>query len=1299
MRYQFVLMMLFMAFTTCMAQDTNKIVISGAEMAGISGFRQYWDKPVMIAEDGATRMSDKGAFGKGLVADWSTSKPGAPVFDAIHRSLLVRFPSAAEKIADEIGKGNVVQKIEIILPFVDTEYFPMDYSDPSGMSFMGDLWVKNPPTWHAVAWVLRKPWQADPNNGPTYNANVNGISYWKRFGAQDEKADRFPLQFGPTEVSYKQTTGRMDITSLLNDTAFGKTIAERLRLLSDDGFLFKKWEIYDARFNHGGYEYGGAPGHRGIRIKTPTLEVTFVPGKSDIGQMPTMADIKKITPSGNPTAVMPTQQELKNYINRFKFKQPANMPEWQWRRVKDLFSLTDDSGGFPENSDTYLAWVDSFLATPYRMFVGHHTPLTTHTYTIYKDGMPEAVREHLRKYWDAWLMPGRPYTDLQHNQWGIWTKPENNYYATTGDWRGNHSFYRDSYTRFMSTMNFNNNATQAALLGGAMTNNQYAIDDGRFGLEHILLRLWSWDDGTTQESIDHYYLGLTLYAQKAFADLGPTELDRMMGKNMLLKTMDELASCYHPAIRRFIATSGRTGVAEMLGINEGVNAIMHTVSKKGALHDVYNPDRLGMGAAGHDLPPDLVARQQLVGPWMPLWMGNIVDDKPLPFELTANFKQWGAHRKYPLWKKSYLGHYYGLASLDVGCGNPTIPLMAQWSRADAQADNLQDTGLLLMRFGLNNTEFYDSLYHGTTQSNANGSVGTQGGPLCSLQWKNKAVVFTTPNLNFKDYARAMPEKITSIQSTIALANYQPSPTWQLYIDGKPVPMTLPIRAKQTSKITIKDGVTYIGLIPIPATNLGRSEEILITDGGKPVDLQGGGKAAPTVLINSYYYFNPDKPFDPKTADWKVTDRAYGGFVIEMSDATEYPDFKDFQNYIKKAQLTTKWDDAAGVVNAVYKSGKDTIEAGFRPEYDGGWDKNVPSIECFTYRRVNGQWPYLAPGIDRETTLSIQGTAGTLAKNGATLKHQPGLMGYLLTEPVSGNYIFSNPLPDPQVMDITVPGGVRITADGRLGMLQVQVNPTGNTLDVRYAVKDGQIGNDMATALFIASSPKPVMSVNGAPVKNIQTAPPMITVNGVAIKKIQTVTIDGMSNVVVPLTASLPKTDDAIVKRYQENFAKQPMLLNTTVTAQAWMRYKAGQEHYQLTEPRNGAFEFWRQWPGTSAIEAQVPGNVIVATDGDIALQRLLISPKENRIEIDYAPYMQRNQNGDPIPNRAKALLVFGMDKAPTALLHGKEFVGTAERVSVNGKDAYIIPLFGDDPTIVKQDMEIRYKAAMDSLPK
>jgi hypothetical protein len=289
------------------------------------------------------------------------------------------------------------------------------------------------------------------------------------------------------------------------------------------------------------------------------------------------------------------------------------------------------------------------------------------------------------------------------------------------------------------------------------------------------------------------------------------------------------------------------------------------------------------------------------------------------------------------------------------------------------------------------------------------------------------------------------------------------------------------------------------------------------------------------------------------------------------------------------------------------------------------------------------------------------------------------MADLLTEPVSGNYVFSNPLPDPQYMALSVPGGLKITADGRLALAQLTANTKANTLDVRYAAKEGQVGDDMATALVLTG----------------YAALPAVTVNDKAVKPVE-MTLDGAPAAIVPLTT--PKLTDAFPARYAASLATQETALQTTVAAQAWLRYKAKQEHYVLTEPRNGAFSFWRQWPGNCAIEAGIPGGMVVATDGDIALQRIILSARERRVEVDYAPYLQQDRDGNPIPSRAKALLVFGLDQAPSVRLHNDEYKGAVESVTINGKQAYLIPLFGDDPAALKAGIEQRYADAMATLP-
>lgn len=1272
----------WLAGVAAVAGAQQVITLEGAEMAGISGFRAYWDKPVVLTEAGATRMSDHGAHGKGLVADWSTAGPGAPVFDAIHRSLLVRFPGAAEALAAELRKGSTIAKVELVLPFVDAEFYPMDYRLPDGMSFLGDLWVRLPPRWHAVAWALRQPWRADPVMGPTYNASVNGRRYWGRFGAQDTTADRYPAQFGPAEVSVQNPEGRMDVTALLADPAYGRTLAERLRALADQGFLVRKWETYDALFNHGGYEYGGAPGHRGIRIQTPRLVVTLKPGQADVGDLPAAADAGALPPAGQPTALNFGAAEVQAFIAKHAIRQSPGMPDWQWARVQELLAL-GGGNAFATTPEQYNAWLDDLLSTPYRMFRGHHTPLMAEHYLLYGDAMPEPVREHLRRYFEGWLMPGRPYTDLAHNQWGIWIKPENSYHARTGDWRGNHSFYRDSYTRFMSTMNFNHLAATGALLGGSIIGDPCALDDGRHGLEVILGRLWCWYDGTTQESIDHYYLGLTLLAQKSFADLGPTALDRMLGRSILTKTVEELAACYHPALRRFVSTSGRTGIAYLFGINEGPSAILHTLSPKGAMHDLQNPDRRGMPLAGHDLPPGQVAAQALRGPWAPLWLADIVDGKPLPYEMTATYKVWGGHREKPLWKRTFLGTHYGLASLDIHVGNETVPFMAQWRRsAGVAAENFQDVGTLLARYGINRTEFYDSLYHGTDKANPNGSVGTQGGSLATLQWRSKAIVLGSPyrDLQFPG-GRPVPEQITSLQTSLALANYQATPTWKLYIDEQPV-TTVPVRAQSTSRIFVEDGVSYVALIPIPATDLGRDAEIEISDGGAPVKMQGGGELAPTYVVNNYNFCRPNAPWAKANVNGAAVTRAYGGFVVELGDAAEFGSFAAFRKHIATAKLDVQWDDAAGVVKVSYTSGQDTLEAGYRPEYEGD---RVPSDQCFVYRRVNGQWPYLPAGLERDTTLSSMGTTGLLMKSGATLAHQPGRMAYLLTDPTGGNYVFANPLPDPQYMAMRTPGeaGLGLAADGRLGLFQAAVNVKTNTVDVQYAVKDGQTGDEMATALLI-SAPGEV---------------PAVTVNGQAAAKPVRLDVPAGRAATVWAVPLLPGGDlDAttLAARCEKSVPLATAALRNAATTDARLRYDTG-EHYILTEPRIGAYRFWRQWPNESFLAAELPGGVAVRCDGRLALQALTVAPAEGRIEVDYAPYLQVDKDGNPIKGRAKALLVFGLEKPPVVVLHGKPFAGTPEKVELGGATAWAVPLFDEAPAAVKTGLAERYAATLKAL--
>lgn len=131
---------------------------------------------------------------------------------------------------------------------------------------------------------------------------------------------------------------------------------------------------------------------------------------------------------------------------------------------------------------------------------------------------------------------------------------------------------------------------------------------------------------------------------------------------------------------------------------------------------------------------------------------------------------------------------------------------------------------------------------------------------------------------------------------------------------------------------------------------------------------------------------------------------------------------------------------------------------------------MPTDQCSPYRRVNGEWPYLPEGINRDTTATIQGTTGHLEKNGAVLELGADTMGYLIALH-DGTVAAYNPFPDATFMTLTLPGGGSITADGQVGLTRMIYEPERRRLDVGHAVRPVDADrNDMATALLVLDVP-------------------------------------------------------------------------------------------------------------------------------------------------------------------------------------------------------------------------------------
>ncbi|MFW6367230.1 MAG: hypothetical protein ACOC0L_01040, partial [bacterium] len=775
----------------------------------------------------------------------------------------------------------------------------------------------------------------------------------------------------------------------------------------------------------------------------------------------------------------------------------------------------------------YEVWIDQMLGKQLRGWYGFDAAGMLLPWFVYRPAMPTPAEKWLQDYWTAWLMPDRPTADTHELRMSATyhdgplvhpmvedprvgdrsTKnPEpaagrfDSYYAATGDWRGNKSFYRSGFNYTMGTTNFNNTASMGALLGGAVIDSKHAIADGRHGQNAYTLKLWTWHDGSTQEELDDYYFGHTMKAQKMVADFGKTAGDRLIGRSQLAKSMTMLAEAYHPHLRRYVAGAARTAAHHRLGNQEGLYAILHTRSGQGVYTDVETGAKTlpyeNYTKFGHDLPPATVARQAVNSPYAPLWFGNLIDGKPLPFQITAAFKQWGRHNRQPLMRRTYLAENYGLYSINAQWGN--IPVTAHWRREAKTPASSPQIGTLFARFGVNRTRLVND---------AGGWIAARGNQAV-LQYKNKMIIGTSPWNRGKWLKPEM--DIRSLQSSIALYNDQrPEPTWNIYVDGNRV-TELPFAATVDQRITIEDGVSYIGIIPLPSTDLGRKQQVVLRKGEEQTYYNRYKARAALVIDN--YIMQREQPLT-EADDWEAVDRAYGGFAVEFGDAAEYADFKAFQAHIRSAELKTGYDAGRALHEVEYRSGDDVLASGALTTY-----RDEETLDkLFAYQTVNGAAAYLADGIERDSPFAQQSTAGRIGKNGALLLTDAGRQAFLQREPVSGATAAWNPLAELTHFALATPEGVEAIADGRISIASVTYLPKDRKLAIEHAFIGPQDTADGAARAF---------AVRGLP------PGATVTVNGTAVDKPGRTEIAGEKWAVVPL-AGAELNPPAVIERALE----------------------------------------------------------------------------------------------------------------------------------------------------------------------
>jgi len=858
---------------------------------------------------------------------WDTPMPGGMTVDAAHRSVLLRFPSAAEDIAELLGRGRVLVRAELAIGYAGYEIAPDGYlCREAGRK----AWTENPPTWHVHAWALRQAWTADKTTGPTFNASVNGRRYWARYGASDQAHDRHPDLLEPQELSFAQTETRIDITRLLSTPVIERDAGQRLRWLELSGFLLHKVETYDSRYREAGnaYEWAMPTGGHGLRFATPRLIITsrrVAAGTVSIILPPLEREWQLNTSDkSRPTAVLLSPAEVAERVKRALRLRGAARQDWEVQRIAELRKVGGDSVSAwadvegDKGYKDYQARLREMLAIPPRYWLGWEIEDHLLVWYLFRDLLPTPVQDYMKGYWVSWLQPDLRTEAFLFPQ----GRDAIDYWKRTRDWRGRASFFRDGFNFSVSTENFNHTAPIGALLGGAIIGSEYAMTDGRHGLEALPLRFWSFLDGSTQEMLDPYYLSITLSAQKMFADFAPAPIDRLMGRILVDRTMEMLITAYHSRLRRFVSSAGRARIAGLFLEQDGIYGALHTVSKEGAANYLdlpANAKQQGMAIWGYDFPPGRVAMQALQSPWAPSWVTRLIDDKPVPFEETAAETTRG-NFKPPLWRRVWLGRWHGLASADIR--GATVDLMAQWVRAPQKSTRIEDLGTLTARYLANKPDLV-TISEGTVRD---------PGLLLTFQSRNRAIVFAKPHNNRERFLEAIgKDGISQLATVIGLWNFAPAKDWEIFVDDHTI-TAFPHRLKFDQRILIRDGVSYLAILPLPASDLGRDTEIEIGPGG-------GGKAPPTnaevapALIVSMYNMKRTAPVAARDLDLSaIMTRTYGGFALEMGDAEQHGSFDAFARHIKGSQLVATWQESRRLLEVTYKSGNDVMEVGFTTDF-------------------------------------------------------------------------------------------------------------------------------------------------------------------------------------------------------------------------------------------------------------------------------------------------------------------------------------------------------------------------------
>ena len=952
-------------------------------------------------------------------------------FDAVHRFLLLRYPGCAEAIQQKLAAGHRLVSAKLVMQFEKQEWMR------AGMGYHHRSWpLKGKPVdqWHGQVWLLRHAWTNDSKLGPTWNAYINGAGFWTAGGGWDGKEDRSGGPLGQALLSEEHPTGKVDVTAALTSADYGRDLGARLRNLETCGFLMQKAELCGP--HHG--EWALSTGNARVWIKDPQLVLTFERSAPDPVTLPLPTDVAELAAKlkatgqgGRPTTVIPGNiEELARCVRQRR----PDMPEWMRERVLEvrrLKTLTGRRGdlGFtiPDDfesgdAERYTQVVSELLRYPPGYFRGHSHLDFMVPLLAYGDMLPDVLRYHLLKYFESRWLPPYSKEELRHR---------------VGYWGG------------MATLNHQGQFRSEALLAAELLGMKDLEVMARRNLS-LLNRQMLYSEGTIQERGDSFYLGITLGTLQMAARFSRDPLMRLKTSLGVEKILFESNTTYHPGLRRRVSRiSRRYRLDDLLLAQAPPRGILHTLSRKGVL---IQSDTLGLypdtdlaarREAGEKLSTDqeraadglptlnfhatAPVRVALLAPWGAEWEHNTVDNKPLPFWTVAT--DHVRHRMQPpVHNMTYLGTHYGLSCMDcdIGC---EWPVLAVWKRTEADVTRLEDLGILFPWPYLNGRPV-----NGYNQQEP--PIVKWNCPQASLQHHNRMIHVARP-VERVFAAEAVNDGIASFSSR--LIAYMYARDWELWVNGSPI-TSFPATARHGDVITLGDGVSYVGLVPLPATDLGRDTEVELRH------------EFPRLELDSYA-LRTERPLPCDGTTWAKLHEATAGWVIELGDKTEHGSFEQFRAHMGNARVGHRWDAEMKVLHVGYASGPDKLDLGVSCKYvrTKKRERYIKPRDLLAYVRVNGKDPRPPIEIDLDSPIGQMGTAARLEKGGAVLESAEGQMALLKVEPITGTYEAINPFIDPTPFRLTTPEGAVVRAEGPIGCVRVTVRPRENRLWIDYHV--------------------------------------------------------------------------------------------------------------------------------------------------------------------------------------------------------------------------------------------------------